>query len=61
MVIIVSPLFVVNIMLKLRVVSCSKDKVLVDQGVEVVHFDLSLHIAILKNRIQSNRVVRELC
>lgn len=60
-VIIVSSLFVVNNMLQLLIVSCSKDEVLVDQGVEVVDLDLALYVAVFENRIQPYWVVRELC
>jgi hypothetical protein len=60
-VIIVSSLFVVNNMLKLLIVSCSKDEVLVNQGVEVVDLDLALYVAVFENRIQPYWVVRELC
>ena len=60
-VIIVSSFFVVNNMLQLLIVSCSKDEVLVDQGVEVVDLDLALYVAVFENRIQSYWVVRELC
>ena len=60
-VIIVSSLFVVNNMLKLLIVSCSKDEVLVDQGVEVVDLDLALYVAVFENRIQPYWVVRDLC
>ena len=59
-IIIVSPLFVVNNMLQLLIVSCSKDEVLVDQGVEVVDLDLALYVAVFENRIQPYWVVREL-
>ena len=60
-IIIVSSLFVVNNMLQLLIVSCSKDEVLVDQGVEVVDLDLALYVAVFENRIQPYWVVRELC
>ena len=60
-VIIVSSLFVVNNMLKLLIVSCSKDEVLVNQGVEVVDLDLALYVAVFENRIQPYWVVRDLC
>ena len=60
-VIIVSSLFVVNNMLKLLIVSCSKDEVLVDQGVEVVDLDLALYVAVFENRVQPYWVVRDLC
>ena len=59
-IIIVSSLFVVNNMLQLLIVSCSKDEVLVDQGVEVVDLDLALYVAVFENRIQPYWVVREL-
>ena len=60
-VIIVSSFFVVNNMLQLLIVSCSKDEVLVDQGVEVVDLDLALYVAVFENRIQPYWVVRDLC
>ena len=60
-IIIVSSLFVVNNMLKLLIVSCSKDEVLVNQGVEVVDLDLALYVAVFENRIQPYWVVRDLC
>ena len=60
-VIIVSSLFVVNNMLKLLIVSCSKDEVLVNQGVEIVDLDLALYVAVFENRIQPYWVVRDLC
>ena len=60
-VIIVSSLFVVNNMLQLLIVSCSKDEVLVNQGVEVVDLDLALYVAVFENRIQPYWVVRDLC
>jgi len=59
-VVIVSSLFVVNNMLKLLIVSCSKDEVLVDQGVEVVDLDLALYVAVFENRIQPYWVVRKI-
>lgn len=60
-IIIVSPLFVVNNMLQLLIVSCSKDEVLVDQGVEVVDLDLALYVAVFENRIQPYWVICKLC
>lgn len=60
-IIIVSPLFVVNNMLQLLIVSCSKDEVLVDQGVEVVDLDLALYVAVFENRIKPYWVICNLC
>ena len=60
-VIIVSSLFVVNNMLQLLIVSCSKDEVLVNQGVEVVDLDLALYVAVFENRVQPYWVIRDLC
>jgi hypothetical protein len=60
-IIIVSSLFVVNNMLQLLIVSCSKDEVLVNQGVEVVDLDLALYVAVFENRVQPYWVIRDLC
>ena len=54
MVIIIPPLFVVNILFQFLVISASQDKVFVDQCIKVMYFDLALNIAIFKNSIQAD-------
>lgn len=60
MVIIIPPLFVVNILLQFLVVSSTQDKVFVNQCVKVVYFNLTLHITIFENSIQANWILCKL-
>ena len=51
MVIIVSPFFVVNNFLQVLVVSVAENEILVDQRIEVVNLNLSLHVSIFENSV----------
>jgi hypothetical protein len=61
MIIVIPALFVVNNMLQLLVISCSEDKVLIDEGVEVVDFNRAFYVTVFKNRVQSHGVISKLC